>query len=330
MSPIVNINQEIQSLMADSSKDSTIKIKTMADIVIECLHTQMLTAMRNPNQPLHKKSLETMSEELSSMMTLKDCAHYILQTSDSIKGQYAKNIMKHYNNPLALENLLTNNPQIIESLTTHTSTLSSLWNRTAKATSDYTSGYMGAKKTRGHELLEALFTRYQFPREWLTMTELQVQLLNSCQTKDFAQGLSLLKQSTIEDFLKPDLYGRTSLHYLMEHADCPQAYELIIGLLDKASHTDNFNLDIQDHDGNTALHMLMENKNAQVIQEKVKNHIFSSSTTTSSSWFYSSTPKQKSYNSLEDFFDFSIKNKRDETPKDIREQQTLKIKSLRA
>lgn len=228
------------------------KIKLLAQANLELLEILHLNEMYHPTGV----NLNQLDNAIKKYQTFSDCADYCLRSSATTHKKMQVNQLMKEAHKGTLAAYLQKNPAVAESLSTHTSTVSSLQNM-VKTT-----------KTQGEYLARKLFKRYGVDLAYLKLTPLQRLLLEQAENGKYKDLKNTFAKSGIHDVLAKDTYGRTALHHLMANInpDNQDAMDALAAILQKSlGGTHNTNLDIADIEGKTPLHVLLENPHAQKV-----------------------------------------------------------------
>ncbi|HET9843392.1 MAG TPA: hypothetical protein VFP93_01880 [Gammaproteobacteria bacterium] len=273
------------------------QIQFMAEQALNLIESYKLHEMdkNNPNRNVIKK----LEERVDRFKTMHDVAKYCVRTEDKAKQAHSRGIIGA---ALTMERqdfrkwLEDEEKRLIQVLGAHSGL----------------GGYMG-KPTHGLQLLQNLYAHYNLPSASLVMNKTQIELLEASVSKDFSKVFHITQSQnfTVDDALVRDRYGRTVLHYLMDHGSGNEASAAIVNILKNSfGNLSNTNLNIQDNNGDTPAHLLMGNPNSQEIVSNIDKAKLKATTFGGSYKF-------------NDFFKMDSPNKAGLTPKDILDRQSI-------
>lgn len=255
---IQRFNSEMMVLIAESHKNPTKainydQIRLMSKACVDLLEMIQLNEMEHPTGI----NLKALDQKIKLYQTYHDCACYCVTTSTKDKIPHAVKLMQEASKG-RIKEYLQNNPNVIEVLGTHSSYLSKAANAVKK------------QNTSGTYLARKLFKRYSLNPVYLKLTPVQRAMLDYAATSRFKELGESAKKNYVNDVLVQDAFGRTALHYLMQHArvDNKESIEALAIILKAALGANpklNSNLDIADEHGKTPLHYLLENPDAEDI-----------------------------------------------------------------
>jgi hypothetical protein len=257
-----NINERISSTSETKFQQLQVLSESSVDL-LQALYLQLLKQTHDKNQNIEEfKALEEM---INKYQTIADLSNYCLKTRSTDKIPYIVRAMEMtIKGKDALEEYITNK-NFINLITTHTSKVG------------YAKSYIVSNQAQGEILLRKIFKRHQIDEAPIALSKSARELLQSISENRWGDVEMVTKDSNfnVYDALTADETGMTALHYLMaSEALDGHGLNAIVNILTKSlGHIGYTNavLDLPNRDGKTPLDLLMQNKNAKVIIDKVND-----------------------------------------------------------
>lgn len=260
-----NINELISS-SSESNKFRFQQLQVLSESsvdLLQALYLQLLNQTHDKNQNVEQ--LKALEEMINKYQTIADLSNYCLKTRSTDKIPYILKAMEMtMKGKDALAEYITNK-NFINLITTHTSKVS------------YAKSYIVSNQAQGEILLRKIFKRHQIDEAAIALSKNARELLRSIAGNRWDDVEMVTKDSNfnVYDALTADETGMTALHYLMASEVLDEhGMNAIVNILTKSlgriGYT-NAVLDLPNRDGKTPLDLLMQNKNAKVIIDKVND-----------------------------------------------------------
>ncbi len=262
---IIQLLQECKSGAKSTDNFKQIQVLSEASVdLLQTMYLQVLNQTDNKNQNLEQ--LKTLEAMINKYQTMADITQYCLTTRSGDKIPYMVQAMEMTMKSKEEMMAYIANKNFIEHIAAHTSTIGSA------------SSYVISSQSQGEILLRKLFKRHNMDEAPITLSRNARQLLDYTadnKMNDVAL-LTANKHFNVYDALIPDEKGMTALHYLMANENLnEQGLNAIVNILTKSlsrvTSYGNAVLDIPNRDGKTPLELLMQNKNAKQIIDKVNS-----------------------------------------------------------